>query len=44
MQIYVQKISNPSMEWDVDVETSDTIEAVKTKLQDNELPTVYYIS
>jgi hypothetical protein len=44
MQIYVQKISNPSMEWDVDVEPSDDIEGVKQKIQDKELPSVYDIS
>jgi len=36
MQIYVQKLSNPSEEWSLDVESSDTIESVKQKLHDNE--------
>ena len=36
MQIYVQKLSNPSEEWSLDVEPSDTIEGVKQKLQDKE--------
>ena len=42
MTIYVQKLSDPLVAyWDVDVEPSDTIEAVKQKLQDRELPAVY---
>jgi hypothetical protein len=41
MTIYVQKLSNPAEEWDVDVEPSDTIEAVKQKIQDKESPAVY---
>ena len=41
MQIYVQKLSNPSEEWSLDVESSDTIEGVKSKVIDNELPVVY---
>lgn len=36
MQIYVQKLSNPLEEWSIDVESSDTIEGVKQKLQDKE--------
>jgi len=36
MQIYVQKLSNPSEEWSLDVDSSDTIESLKQKLQDNE--------
>jgi hypothetical protein len=41
MQIYVQKLSNPLEEWELDVESSDTIEGVKSKVIDNELPVVY---
>lgn len=41
MQIYVQKLSNPLEEWSLDVESSDTIEGVKSKVIDNELPVVY---
>ena len=37
MTIYVQKLSIPAEEWDIDVEPSDTIEAVKQKLEDKEL-------
>jgi hypothetical protein len=36
MQIYVQKLSNPSEEWSLDVDPSDTIEGVRQKLHDNE--------
>lgn len=36
MQIYLQKLSNPSEEWSIDVEPSDTIEGVKQKLLDKE--------
>ena len=36
MTIYVQKLSIPLEEWDIDVEASDTIEAVKQKLMDKE--------
>ena len=32
MQIYVQKLSNPSEEWSIDVEASDTIEGLKSKI------------
>jgi len=32
MQIYVQKLSNPVEEWSIDVESSDTIEGVKSKI------------
>lgn len=39
--IYVQKISIPSEEWSLDVESSDTIEGVKSKVADQELPIVY---
>lgn len=42
MTIYVQRLSDPlAAYWDVDVESSDTIESVKQKLQDKELPAVY---
>jgi hypothetical protein len=42
MQIYVQKLSVPSEEWSsIDVESSDTIEGVKSKLSDIELPAIY---
>ena len=32
MQIYVQKLSNPSEEWTLDAESSDVILAIKMKL------------
>lgn len=41
MQIYVQKLSNPLEDWALDVESSDTIEGVKSKVIDSELPAVY---
>jgi hypothetical protein len=41
MTIYVQKLSVPAEEWDIDVEPSDTIEAVKQKLMDKEGMGVY---
>lgn len=42
MQIYVQKLSVPSEEWSsIDVESSDTIAGVKSKLSVIELPAVY---
>jgi hypothetical protein len=45
MQIYVQKLSVPSEEWpSLDVESSDTIEGVKSKLSDAELPAVYDVA
>ena len=44
MQIYVQKLSVPSEEWSLDVESSDTIEGVKSKLSDAELPVVYNVA
>lgn len=37
MTIFVQKLSVPAEEWDIDVEPSDTIQAVKQKLEDKEL-------
>jgi len=36
MQIYVQKLSVPSEEWSLDVESSDTIQSVKSKVVDQE--------
>jgi hypothetical protein len=42
MTIYVQKLSVPAEEWDVDVEPSDTIQAVKQKLEDKELGVYEY--
>ena len=36
MEIYVQKLSNPSEEWTIDVEASDTIEGLKSKIVLNE--------
>ena len=41
LNLFVQKLSNSSEEWSLDVESSDTIESVKTKVIDNELPTVF---
>ena len=44
MQIDVQKISNPSEEWSLDVESSDTIESVKQKMIDQDFPNVYNLA
>jgi len=44
MQIYVQKLSNPLEEWSLDVESSDTIEGVKSKVIDSELPATYELA
>ena len=41
MTIYVQKLSVPAEEWEIDAEASDTLEAVKSKLVLAELPNVY---
>jgi len=41
MQIYDQKLSDPLGEWSLDVDPSDSIQGVKQKIQDEELPTVY---
>lgn len=41
MQIYVQKLSDPLTEWPLDVESSDTILGVISKVIDAELPTQY---
>ena len=32
MQIYVQKLSNPSEEWSLDAESSDVVLSIKQKL------------
>jgi uncharacterized protein with von Willebrand factor type A (vWA) domain len=44
MLIYVQKLSNPLEEWSLDVESSDTIEGVKSKVIDSELPATYELA
>lgn len=41
MTINVQKLSSPSEEWTIDVESSDTIEGIKQKLRHEEAPGVY---
>jgi Concanavalin A-like lectin/glucanases superfamily len=41
MQIYVQKLSDPLAEWPLDVESSDTVLGVVSKVIDAELPNQY---
>jgi hypothetical protein len=44
MTVYVQKLSIPAEEWDIDAEPSDTIEGLKQKLMDKEGMSVYEYS